>query len=175
MMYAKQKNARNVLQGARNRASGQYFEEIIEATCRNYRLKGLAEIDKTPEPFKVERHAGQGKFIGHYVKQAQPDFKGTRLGGCSVVFEAKHTEKGRIEQSVVSDEQTGALNRHEKMGAECFVLVSFDFSLFYRLPWDIWKDMRQHFGHKYITPEEADQYRICYTNGVLDFLRQEEK
>lgn len=174
-MYAEQKNARNVLQGARNRASGQHFEEMIEAACRNYRLNGLAEIDKTPEPFKVERHVGQGKFVGHYVKQAQPDFKGTELGGRSIVFEAKHTEQERIEQSVVSDEQTRALTRHEKMGAKCFVLVSFDFRLFYRFPWDVWKNMRQNFGHKYTTPEEADQYRIRYANGVLDFLRQEEK
>lgn len=174
-MYAEQKNARNVLQGARNRASGQHFEEMIEAACRNYRLKELAEIDKTPEPFKVERHVGQGKFVGHYVKQAQPDFKGTERGGRSIVFEAKHTEQGKIEQSVVSDEQTRALTRHEKMGAKCFVLVSFDFRLFYRFPWDVWKNMRQHFGHKHITPEEADQYRIRYTNGVLDFLRQEDK
>ena len=169
------KNPRNVLQGARNRINGHLFEDIIEAACEYYRLKDLAEIEKTPEPMQPIKDLGQGRVIAHYAKKAQPDFKGTLAGGRAVAFEAKYTETDRMLQSAVNDEQENRLNRHEKMGAACFVLVSFDFRLFYRVPWDVWKGMRQHFGHKYMTPEDAAPYRVRYINGVLDFLKQEEK
>lgn len=162
--------ARNVIQGARNRAAGLHFEQIVEAACQYYRGEGIAEIDKTPEPFAVERHVGGGKFIGHYQKQAQPDFKGTLTGGGSIVFEAKHTEQGKIEQGVVTPEQTRALKRHYKMGADCSVIVSFGFTLFYRVPWTVWLDMKNKYGRKYLTPEDIPEYRITYAGGVLRFL-----
>ena len=161
---------KNIVQGKRNRAAGQHFEEIIEAACRHYRCEELAEIDKTPEPFKIERHIGQGKFIGHFVKTAQPDFKGTVKGSRSVVFEAKHTDTDRLKQDVVTDEQVQALNRHVKMGAECFVLVSFGFTDFFKIPWDVFKNMKTHYGRKYITPEDVKEYGIEYIGGVLKFI-----
>lgn len=165
-------NYKNILQGKRNRAAGQHFEELIEAACRHYRVKEIAEIDKTPEPFKVERHIGQGKFIGHYEKQAQPDFKGSICGGGSIVFEAKHTDTDRLAQSVVSDEQVRALNRHSKMGAHCFVIISFGFRLFYKIPWEQFQNMKELYGRKYIMPEDIKECRIKYAGGVLEFLEQ---
>lgn len=38
------------IQGARNRASGAFFEDAILRVCRHYWLSGQAAIDKTPEP-----------------------------------------------------------------------------------------------------------------------------
>lgn len=174
-MIGPAKNPRNVLQGARNRAAGLQFEALIEAACEHYRLHDLAEIEKTPEPMQPVKDLGGGKFVAHYAKKAQPDFKGTLAGGRAVAFEAKHTETGRMMQSAVNDEQEKRLDRHEQMGALCFVLVSFDFRLFYRVPWDVWRSMKQRYGHKYITPEEAAPYRLRYINGVLDFLREEQQ
>lgn len=170
-MNMTQQQYKNIIQGKQNRAAGQHFEEIIEASCNYYRLEGEAEIDKTPEPFKIERHIGQGKFIGHFVKTAQPDFKGTVKGGRSVVFEAKHTDTGQLKQDVVTPEQTRALNRHLKMGAECYVLISFGFEQFYKIPWEVFKDMKQHYGRKYVTPENVKEYEIRYIGGVLRFIQ----
>lgn len=173
-MGAAYKNPRNVLQGARNRAAGLHFEAMIEAACEYYRQNDVAEIEKTPEPMQPTKDLGGGKFVAHYAKKAQPDFKGTLAGGRSVAFEAKHTEKDRMLQSVVNEEQEKRLNRHEKMGAVCFVLVSFDFRLFFRVPWKVWRTMKESYGRKYITPEDVMPYRLKYINGVLDFLREEQ-
>ena len=41
------------LQGKVNRAQGAAFEDIIEASCLQYKLEGEAFIEKTPEPMKV--------------------------------------------------------------------------------------------------------------------------
>lgn len=173
-MRMTQEQYKNIVQGKRNREAGQHFEEIIEEACRHYRLAGSAEIEKTPEPFKVERHIGQGKFIGHFAKTAQPDFKGTVKSGRSVVFEAKHTQTGQMKQDAVTAEQAKAFERHEKMGAECFVLVSFGFKQFYKIPWKTFGNMKNLYGRKYITPEDVSGYKIAY-NGFLDFLQEDEK
>ncbi|WP_195614495.1 Holliday junction resolvase RecU [Intestinimonas butyriciproducens] len=73
-------------------------------------------------------------------------------------FEAKHTDSDRIKQSAVTNEQAAVLDVKEALGALCFVLVSFGFREFYRVPWAVWRDMRAHFGHKYMTPEEGAAY-----------------
>lgn len=164
-----QEQYKNILRGKKNHAAGQHFEEIIEAACEYYRIEGIAEIEKTPEPFRIERHMGQGKFIGHFVKTAQPDFKGTVRGGRSVVFEAKHTETGQMKQSAVTTEQAKAFNRHRKLGAECFVLVSFGFERFFKIPWEVFSGMKGFYGRKYITPKDVPEYEIFY-KGFLDFL-----
>lgn len=165
------KDPRRQWQGAVSRAQGQHFERIIEAGCNYYRDAGLADIEKTPEPMTPTKDLGGGKFIAHYAKAAQADFKGTLRGGRSVNFEAKHTDSGRMEQSRVTDEQVEKLDNTARMGGVCFVLCSFGGQLFYRLPWTVWKDMKSHFGHKYITPEEAAPYRIRFgALGVLLFL-----
>ena len=101
-----------------------------------------------------------------YTKQAQPDYKGTLKGGRAVVFEAKHTASGRIEQSRVTPEQTAALNIHAFMGAQCFVLVSFSFEAFYRVPWDVWRDMPEKFGKVSANQKDLAQWKV----DILHFL-----
>jgi len=170
MMDAKSYNA--AVRGKQNRAAGQIFEEIIEAACRYYRQAGVAEIEKTPEAMKpLGRSNGKGQFLACYTKKAQPDFKGTLAGGCSVVFDAKTTSTGRIQQSVVTDEQAGDLERHSRLGAVCFIFVSFDFQHYYRIPWEVWREMKSRYGRKYLKPEDIHEYEIFYRNARLDFLR----
>ncbi|WP_343121121.1 Holliday junction resolvase RecU [Intestinimonas butyriciproducens] len=158
------------IQGARNRASGAFFEDAILRVCRHYWLSGQAAIDKTPEPMQPIKDLGGGRFVAHYAKKAQPDFQGNLQGGRSVCFEAKHTDSDRIKQSAVTNEQAAVLDVKEALGALCFVLVSFGFREFYRVPWAVWRDMRAHFGHKYMTPEEGAAYRLPVTMGLLLFL-----
>lgn len=101
---------------------------------------------------------------------AQPDYKGTLAGGRAIVFEAKHTDSGRMQQSVISSEQEKQLDRHLKLGADCFVMVSFGFEHFFKIPWEIFRDMKTHYGRKYITPEDVKEYEVRYIGGVLQFL-----
>ncbi len=160
-----------VMAGRRSRVAGEYWENMIEAACQHYRLKEIAEITKTPEPMKpLSRPNSKGQFTACYTKQAQPDYKGTLKGGRAVVFEAKHTDSDRMQQSVISPEQEKQLDRHAALGAECFVMVSFGFQQFFKVPWEVFRDMKARYGRKYITPEDVQEYRVRYIGGVLQFL-----
>lgn len=164
------KHYRAVMNGLRSKVAGEYWERMIEAACNHYRNEGQAEILKTPEPMRPIKPLGQGKFVAYYEKMAQPDYKGTVAGGRAVVFEAKHTDSDRLQRSVVSSEQEKQLDRHEALGADCFVLVSFRFEEYFKIPWAVFRDMKEHFGRKYITPADLKEYEVKYIGGVLEFL-----
>lgn len=166
-----EKHYRAMLTGQRSRAAGEQLENIIEASCLHYRLKRLAEIEKTPEPSKqLTKMDRYGRFTACYEKRAQPDYKGTLAGGRSVVFEAKHTDADRLQQSAVTQEQEKRLNWHMELGAECFVLVSFGFREFFKVPWEVFRTMKEHYGRKYIKPGDVQEYKIQYLGGVLRLL-----
>ena len=87
------------------------------------------------------------------------------------MFEAKHTDTGRMEQDRVTPDQAERLERAVEYGALAFVLCSFGYAGFYRIPWTVWRDMKGIFGHKYITPEEAARFEVRIGGpGVLLFL-----
>lgn len=159
------------LRGTRSRAAGLFWEDMIETACKCYHNNGMAEIKKTPEPMRPLSKANEkGQFLACFTKQAQPDYKGTLKGGRAVVFEAKHTDSDRMLRSVISQEQEDELNAHEKLGALCFVLVSFSLQEYYRVPWNVFRDMKEHFGRKYVKPEDLEQYKIRFIGGYLNFL-----
>lgn len=164
-------NVHRSQRGRQSRIMGDHFEGIIAASLRWYEDKGVACVEKTPEPMKPLRAPNrQGQFLACYVKAGQPDFKGTLTGGRSVVFEAKHTDSDRIEYSRLTDEQIEKLRTHHKLGAAAFVLVSFGLQDFYRIPWEIWRDMKVIYGHKHIKQTELEPYRVQYIAGVLKLL-----
>lgn len=165
-------SARRSYIGARSRAEGAGFESLINSACEYYRTKGIADIEKTPEPMKPLGGADRsGRFLACYTKQAQPDYKGVLSGGRAVVFEAKHTDTGRLLSNRVSAEQAACLRRISRLGGIAFVLCSFNGREFYRIPWQIWEDMKDVFGRKYITPADLAEYRIrVAAPGVLLFL-----
>lgn len=164
-------NVQRSQRGRQSRIVGDHFEGIIAASLRWYEDKGVACIEKTPEPMKPLRAPNrQGQFLACYIKAGQPDFKGTLTGGRSVVFEAKHTDSDRIEYSRLTDEQVEKLSTHHKLGAAAFVLVSFGLQDFYRIPWEIWRDMKAIYGHKHIKQKELEPYRVQYIAGVLKLL-----
>lgn len=165
MEYTKQ------LQGLRANMSGKRFERMLEVACDHYRHEGLAKIEKTPEPMKpLRRPNNDGRFLACYTKQAQPDFGGTICGGRSIVFEAKHTDSGRIEQERLTREQMEDLEAHYIMGAYACVMVSLSFQQFYRVPWPVWREMKPIYGRKYITREELEQYKLRAPGGIIRFL-----
>lgn len=162
------------LAGARNRASGEIFEKYIARSCNYYWDKGYACIDKTPEPMRPIRpygNRGTGQFIAYYTKQAQPDFKGALCDGTCIIFDAKHTDKDRIQQGTITDSQWETFDMYEAMNAKCYVLVSINLERFYRVPWSIWKQMKELYGHKYMSDgRELSPYRVPDRNGTIFFL-----
>lgn len=146
--------------GRRNKLTGQMFEQMIEASCHVYRQKGIASIEKTPEPTKFIRTLANGRFVACYEKKAQPDFKGVLNDGSCIVFDAKHTDSDRIQQGAVSEEQEEFMDTYEKLGAHCYVVVSMAFRYFFRVPWGVWKGMKKAYGHKYMAKADLWPYRI---------------
>lgn len=159
--------------GMRSRNAGLHFEGMITVACRHYEEKQVAVIEKTPEPMRPLKPYGdrrKGQFIAVYEKQAQPDFKGTLLNGRSVIFEAKHTDGNRISQNVVTETQKENFERFSALGAICFVMVSVKFEEFFRVPWDVFSDMKKRFGRKYMTVEELAPFKVPYKRGTVLFL-----
>lgn len=157
--------------GRLSKYQGQHFEQQIETACNYYRRAKAADIRKTPEPMKPLKPLGQGKFVAVYTTKAQADFKGTLQGGRTILFEAKTTSTGRMEQSRVTPEQQEQLEREWRMGADTYVLCCFCGKGSYRIPWSAWRRMKELFGRKYITPADVADFRIPVKNGILDFLR----
>ena len=137
-----QKKARQQYQNAVNNAQGQAFEGYIKAGCEYYRLRERAEIDKTPEPFRVTSKHGNGVFTGRFTARAQPDFQGTL---------AEHTALGAVAAVC------GCIN-----------------SKFFFIPWDIWRDMKEHYGRQYVTAQDLEPYRVKFTGAVmfLDYVHE---
>lgn len=155
--------------GAKAHRNGEALEALIERACERYARTGVAFIEKTPEPMRPIRPLKGGQFVACFTKSAQPDFKGTLCGGRSICFEAKHASADRIEQARVTPEQAEALDKHEKLGALCFVLVSLRFERFYIVPWAVWRDMPGTFGKVSANAEDLEPYRIPT---ILDFLEE---
>lgn len=147
-------------QGLINRAKGKQFEGRLDAAFEYYRIRGAAVVEKTPEPMKPIRSLGQGRFVACYEHKAQPDYKGVIKGGRAVMFEAKFTSTDRMTQDRVSQEQMAYMEENQALGARCYVLAGFPGGAVYRLPWDVWKDMKARFGRKYVTEADLQNYRV---------------
>lgn len=157
--------------GLQSKRAGEHFENMITASLLWYKDKGVAFVEKTPEPMRPLRPPNrQGQFLACYTKAGQPDFKGTLAGGRAVVFEAKHTDGDRIEQSRLTQEQIDSLSEHSQLGAAAFVVVSFGLQDFYRVPWEVWRDMKEIYGHKHMKQAELEPYRVQYIAGVIKLL-----
>lgn len=167
-------NIERQYRGKQSRVAGNNFEDMISASLEWYEGKGVACIEKTPEPMKpLGKPNKRGQFLACYTKAAQPDYKGTLSGGRSVVFEAKHTDADQMKQERVTGEQADRLELHHKLGAAAFVMVSFGLMDFYRIPWEVWRDMKAIYGRKYIKAADVEPYRVQYMSGVLKLLEGE--
>lgn len=164
-MYDLQK-ARQRYQNSVNNAQGHFFESYIKAGCRVYRDKLQAEIEKTPEPFRVTKKCKDGTFTGRFTAHAQPDFQGTLKGGRSICFEAKYTTTDRMKRSVLTDTQMEALEQHRQLGAVTGVCIGIQDKFFF-IPWEVWQDMKKIYGRQYITAGDIEPYRVKFTGAVM--------
>lgn len=154
-------NPKNQKQGKKNREAGKAFEERLDRTFAYYTDKGYAQIDKTPEPFKIIRRLENTRFIGCFEKHAQPDYKGTLKGGRTVIFEAKYTNSDRIQQDRVTAAQWSYMEQATALGARCYVLCGFRNGKVYRIPWKVWQTMKETYGHKYVAENDITCYRVA--------------
>lgn len=156
-------DSRRQITGLRNRADGDTFERWISNACDYYRSKGIAHIEKTPEPMRPIQPYGdrkRGQYIAIFEKAAQPDYKGILCDGTGIMFEAKHTSTEKMQQNVVSEVQWKNLDLYEKYGAHCYVMVSMNLKRFYRVPWDVWKRMKELYGRKYMNDSDLKPYEL---------------
>lgn len=113
-----------------------------------------------------------GQFRAVYTKKAEPDFKGVMLGGRAVMFEAKSTGTGRLNKDRVLPEQAKKLDSYEALGAHCFIVATFDGLRMYRIPWTVWRSMKQRYGRSYVTEPDLKEYAVRFGPGFTpDLLR----
>mgnify|MGYP000637825722 CR=1 FL=1 len=69
------KDPKRQLLGKIARQKGQYFEQRLDGSFDYYRDRGYAVIEKTPEPMKVIKPEGSGRFLACYFNgnQEVPD------------------------------------------------------------------------------------------------------
>ena len=171
-MAVKQKDPRRQLLGKVARAQGEQFESRLDTTFDYYEHTGFAAVEKTPEPMKPIQSLGKGRFIACFVKKAQPDYKGILKGGREIMFEAKFTSTGRMEQSRVLPGQAEYMDKHQALGARCYVIAGFDTGHVYLIPWQDWKSMKNLFGHKYANEADLEKYLVQTAwNGTLLLLK----
>lgn len=168
--------ARTVMQNTVNNAQGHIFEDCIKAACTIYHDTGRAEIDKTPEPFRVMSKCRDGTFTGRFTALAQPDFQGTLKGGRSIVFEAKYTGTDRMRRAAATDAQMQAMENHARRGAAAGVCVGIKDKYFF-LPWAVWRDMKKYYGRQYVTAGDIEAFRVRFNGAVLflDYINKPEE
>ena len=154
--------ANNKLKGYLSKKHGQNFETMIEDALEDYKRLELAYVSKTPEPMRIIKSLHNGQFVCCFKSAAEPDFKGVLLDGRCIIFDAKHTDKDRIQQGCITEEQWKVFDEYEKLNALCYVVVSLRFEKFYRIPWNKWKSMKGDLGHKYMNEDDLKGYEVKF-------------
>ena len=168
MNEQQRKKALDSWKGKKNNAQGHFFEGFIKTACAVYKQKGIAYVEKMPEPFMVLEKKDRGIFKGRFIAHAQPDFMGTLSGGRSICFEAKYTSTDKLAQTVLTAEQWDSLEQHWKAGAKAGVCAGIG-DVYAFIPWPVWRSMQEIYGHKYMTAEDLEPYRVKF-NGACMFL-----
>ena len=119
---------------------GHDFEEAIRQACLLYASQGRAKVEKTPEPFRVLEKREGGIFVGRFTAHAQPD--------------------------VLTETQMETLERHHCCGALAAVCVGIQDRFFF-VPWPVWRDMKEAFGHMSVSAAELEDFRVRFTGAVL--------
>lgn len=151
-------------------SSGKNMETLIEAACKKYRLMGVANVVKIPEPFMVLRiNKDKKSFTGKFIGNAEPDFSGAVKGGKHLAFESKYTSSDRIKKSVITKKQDESLELYYQVKAHVGVCVGINRTYAF-IPWKVWRDMKEIYGRLYMTEEEVKTFEVP-TPGYIDFLK----
>ena len=166
------KNPRRVAAGYRNKVNGKAAEILVAQACLVYKKNNVALIEKNPDSLQVIDVFDPKKslFIARFTRKSKPDFEGVLSDGQAVLFDVKATESDRIRSSSLSDNQSENLRQYHKMGALCFILVCIRYETFYSVPWTVWNNMKEIYGHLHMTHNELQQYRVSTDDGYVHFL-----
>lgn len=160
--------------GYKSKRNGQRFERLIELSCNMYKRESKAFIQKTPENTRFLRPLKGGKFVAVHDKKSQPDFQGTLKGGQSVVFEAKHTNSTNIRFDRLQMHQKRELVKHQQLGAEAFLLISFEVNSpdkrVYKVPIKDWLLLENRLDKKSVNENDLKDYRVLVQNDMIRFL-----
>lgn len=108
---------------------GRSFEAAIEAINEEYRLEGLASIEKIPTEWKVlgwDPRTKKAKTV-FPCRKAGVDFQGAIRGGQAIFFDAKETKVAtRFPFDNVHDHQLAYLREKSALGAITFLLVHLE-------------------------------------------------
>lgn len=157
-----------------NNSQGRILENMIMGAARMYEQEGKLVLHKESEPFRVVKNLdrARGRAEVQFTAKAQPDFVGCLKGGRLIAFEAKYTQKDTIKQAAVTPTQAAMLDKYHEAGAAAFVCcgvgTGWDLSYF-MVPWKVWREMKERYGHKYASAEELAPYEIK-ADTVVRFL-----
>jgi recombination protein U len=152
--------------GRRNRENGREFERRVEASLERLAELGAAYVTKNAEAVRILRNLGGGRYVVVYASNGEPDYKGVLRGGKCVVLEAKYSGTAKTAQSRVYPNQAAALERYAELGAKCYVLAGYADGSVYRVPWEVWREMKERFGRKYVTAADLKRYRVRLEDGI---------
>ena len=134
---------------------GMSFEGLIEYANNRYQQTGRAIVTKQHTLCKPLRN-GTGQIVSaKYEEKATVDFMG-QYAGTPIAFEAKHCAADKIDLKRVEPHQCDFLWDWTAQGNGIgFVLISFQLSDFYLIPWCYWQAA--------ITAREAKQGgSVCF-------------
>lgn len=113
-------------QGARSKAQGAIYEDLIEAECNALWAQGRAKLVRQPTPLKPLRpiNRAPGMFEAVLQAQASLDFEGTLRGGRAVYLDAKSTrDNARFNYSLISTDQLTHAADHAYMGGLALIVA----------------------------------------------------
>ncbi|MDI6872125.1 MAG: Holliday junction resolvase RecU [Bacillota bacterium] len=161
-----------------NRANrGRSFEELIELANAQYRARGVAVVHKVPTAWLPLRD-GEGRIRSAKVEQkAAVDFLGTYRGR-PIAFDAKHCSADRVRWDRVEPHQAEFLTDWMNGGGVSFILVGFQMSRFFLVPWGAWlraltdqaKSRRASIGWRELAAEHPEWQIPMGGHVVLDYL-----
>lgn len=93
------------------------------------------------------------------------------MNGQGIIFEAKYTDHNRIMQNAVTETQSKNFERFQILGGLAYVMVCIQLKDFYRVPWNIWKSMKQLYGHKYMTSSDLEIYKVPCRENFVEILK----
>ncbi|GED71210.1 Holliday junction resolvase RecU [Brevibacillus reuszeri] len=156
---------------------GKGFEDLLNYANEQYERASVALIHKRPTPIKATKTKGSRILSGYFEEKSTVDYDGVYRGR-AVYFEAKSTrDRTRFDLDNISKHQIEHLEKTEKMGAVCFLLIEFSAlkaTYFVSLSFIRMAMLHaQNGGRKSIPIEDFDVYGCLVTQtkrAVLDYL-----
>ena len=71
-----------------------------------------------------------------------------------------------MKRDVLTETQMETLERHHRCGALAAVCVGIQDRFFF-VPWPVWRDMKEAFGHMSVSAAELEDFRVRFTGAVM--------